>query len=157
MIVVRAAQPGDGAVLHGMVRELALHHGEIEHFQSSPADFEAALFQPNAMIGALIAKFDENPAGCAIWHRSFSTFRGREVMYLEDLSVLPQFRRRGVARALLKETARLAVSMSYPAIGWMMMGWNAEGRALYESIGAEIEEGVNFCRLHGAALERLAR
>lgn len=157
MIAVGAAQPGDGALLHGMVRELALHHGEIDHFQSSPSDFEAALFRPNAIAGALIATLDGTPAGCAIWHRSFSTFRGREVMYLEDLSVLPQFRRRGVARALLREAAKLAVSKSYPAVGWLMMDWNTGGRALYEGIGAEIEGGVNFCRLHGAALERLAR
>ena len=71
--------------------------------------------------------------------------------------MLPRFRRRGVARALLRETARLALSKGYPAIAWMMVNWNTEGRALYEGVGAEIEEGVNFCRIHGEALERLAR
>ena len=45
------------------------------------------------------------PPGCAFWHRSFATSRGREVIYLEDLSVLPEYRRKGVARALLKALA----------------------------------------------------
>lgn len=157
MIEVRPARPGDGAVLHNLVRELALHHGEGDNFRSAPADFEAALFHPQSFIGALVATVDGEPAGCVVWHRSFSTFRGREVMYMEDLSVLPRFRRRGVARALLRETARLAVAKGYPAIAWMMVDWNMEGRALYEGIGAEIEEGVHFCRVHGEALERLAK
>lgn len=157
MIAVRPARPGDGAILHALVRELALHHGEEGNFRSSPEDFEAAIFHPQSFIGALVATVDGVPAGCVVWHRSFSTFRGRETMYMEDLSVLPRFRRRGVARALLRETARLALSKGHPAIAWMMVNWNAEGRALYEGVGAEIEEGVNFCRIHGEALERLAR
>jgi GNAT superfamily N-acetyltransferase len=157
MIAVRPAGPGDGAMLHAMVRELAAHHGEIDHFHSRPEDFEAALFSEGSFVSALIATVDDAPAGCAILHRSFSTFRGREVMYMEDLSVLPQFRRRGVAKALLREVARLALSRGYPAIAWMMMKWNSDGRALYDGIGAEFEEGMNYCRLHGDALERLAR
>ncbi len=157
MIAVRPAQPGDGASLHGMVRELAVHHGEIAHFHSTPEDFEAALFNARSFVSALIATVDGTPAGCAVLHRSFSTFRGREVMYMEDLSVLPQFRRQGVAKALLREVARLAVDRGYPAIAWMMVNWNSDGRALYEGIGAEFEDGVNYCRLSGEALERLAR
>ncbi len=77
-------------------------------------------------------------------------------MYLEDLSVLPAFRRRGVARALLKEVSRLAVERGYPSVYWLMMAWNDGARRLYDEVGAEIEEGTCVCRLYGAALERLA-
>ena len=95
-------------------------------------------------------------AGCAVWHRSFSTNRGAEVMYLEDLSVLPEFRRRGVARALLKAVARLALAKNYPSVYWLMMDWNTEASALYQSIGAEIEPGTTFCRIRDDALKALA-
>ena len=95
------------------------------------------------------------PAGCAIWQRSYSTFRGRETIYLEDLSVLPQFRRRGIGQALLKAVAQLAWHAGLAAITWLMMAWNEDARRFYEAAGAEIEDGICFCRLHGAALERL--
>ena len=78
-------------------------------------------------------------------------------MYLEDLSVLPAFRRRGVGQALLRATANLAVSKGYPSIFWMMMSWNDGARALYRAAGAEIEDGTCYCRLHGEALEAFAR
>ena len=156
-VMVREAQPGDGAALHAMVRELAISHGYEKHFSASEGDFETALFQPGAYVGALIAMIDGIPAGCAIWHRSFSTFRGRETIYLEDLSVLPQFRRRGVAKALLRAVARLAARRGVPSVSWLMMAWNDGARALYEGVGAEVEDGNCFCRLTGAALERLAQ
>ena len=155
--VVRAARPGDGAALHAMMLALAQSHDAAGEVTAVPADFERALFAPGGISGALLAECDGVPAGSALWHRSFSSFRGREVMFLEDLSVLPAFRRRGVARALLANLARLAVAKGYPSIFWNMMDWNDGARALYAQAGAEIEAGTSYCRLHGEALARLAR
>ena len=156
-IAVRAVRPGDGAALHAMVKALAVSHGHEKEFVATPESYEAALFCPNPVIGAFLAEVGGVPAGCAIWQRSFSTFRGAEKIYLEDLSVLPEFRRRGIARVLLKAVARLAVIRGLAAVSWLMMDWNGGARALYESVGAEIESGGNYCRLSGDALARLAQ
>mgnify|MGYP003461821293 CR=1 FL=1 len=102
MVAVRAARPGDGAAIHAMVLALATSHGHGTDVLAVASDFEDALFCESPIVGAFIATVDGQPAGCAFWHRSFSTFRGKEVMYLEDLSVLPEFRRKGVGQALLK-------------------------------------------------------
>jgi len=155
-ITVRAAAPGDGASLHAMVRELAVHHGYAQNFTSVPEDFDRLLADPRGISGALIAEAEGVPAGCAIWHRGFSTFRGRETLYLEDLSVLPQFRKRGVGQALLKATARVALRRNAAYLHWLMMGWNEDARRFYAAAGAEIEGDNCFCTLKGAALERLA-
>lgn len=156
-IVVREARPGDGTAIHALALELARSHGHEADVSARPEDYEAALFSENPIVGALIAEIDGVPAGSAFWHRSFTTFRGREVMYMEDLSVLPAFRRRGVAQALLRAVARLAIQHGYPSVRWMMMTWNDGARALYEAAGAEFEEGMCFCQVQGEALERLAR
>jgi GNAT superfamily N-acetyltransferase len=154
---VRAARPGDGAALYAMMLALAESHGHAADVTAVAEDFERALFGPLSISGALLAELDGAPAGSALWHRSFSSFRGREVMFLEDLSVLPEFRRRGVGQALLRALAGLAVERGYPSIFWNMMDWNAGARALYERAGTEIDDATCYCRLHGDALERLAR
>ena len=138
-----------------MVRELAVHHGHEPDFTARPEDYERFLADPAAINGALIAFIGAAPAGCAIWQRSYSTFKGRETLYLEDLSVLPEYRRRGVARELLRAVARLALSRGVPAVTWLMMQWNDGARRLYAEAGAQIEDGNCLCRLSGAALERL--
>lgn len=155
-ILIREARAGDGAVLHEMVRELALNHGHEQDFTAKPEDYERFLSDANAINGAFIGFWKGEPAGCAIWQRSYSTFRGRETLYLEDLSVLPQFRGNGIGTALLKTIARFAVSRKLPAVSWLMMSWNENARRVYAAAGAEIEDGNCMCRLSGEALERLA-
>jgi GNAT superfamily N-acetyltransferase len=154
-ITIREARPGDGAILHAMVRELAVNHGHGADFAARPEDYDRFLADPRPVGGALISLWSGEPAGCAIWHRSFSTFRGRETLYLEDLSVLPEFRRRGIGRELLGAVARLAMARGLPEVTWLMMAWNDGARKLYAGAGALIEEGNCLCRLSGAALERL--
>ena len=156
MITVRPMQRGEGAALLSMVRALAESHNLLHKVMATPEMFEAAIFSYKPIVGTLMAEYDRRLAGCAVWHRSFSTNLGVEVMYLEDLSVLPEFRRRGVARALLKAVARLALAKNYPSIYWLMMDWNKEASALYQSIGAEIEPGTTFCRIRDDALRALA-
>ena len=157
MIDIQTARPGDGEALWQTTRALAESHGHLADFKATPADFEQALFGPSPVIGALIARWDGALAGTAIWQRSFSSFRGKETMYLEDLSVLPAFRRKGIGRALLAEVARVAVARGVPGIAWLMMDWNEGARQLYAASGAELEPGYTFCRLHGDALRMMAR
>ena len=156
MIRVRSIKRGEGAVLLAMTRALAVSHGIEEHLTAGPDMLEEAFFAANPVAHCLIAEFDGMPAGCALWHRSFSSFRGREVMFLEDIAVLPEFRRKGIARALMQAIAREAVARGYPSVAWHMMDWNDGARKLYADLGAEIESGVSFCRLHGEALAALA-
>ena len=156
MITVRPIQRGEGAALLSMVRALADSHNLLHTVEATSEMYEAAMFAEAPVVGTLIAECDGVPAGCAVWHRSFSTNRGVEVMYLEDLSVLPEFRRRGVARALLKAVARLALAKNYPSIYWLLMDWNTDAKTLYASVGAEIEPGTTSCRIHGDALQALA-
>jgi GNAT superfamily N-acetyltransferase len=156
VISIRTIKPGEAAALLAMTRALAVSHGEEDHFTATPEFVEAALFADDPIVHCLIAEYGGVPAGCAVWHRSFSSFRGREVMYLEDVSVLPEFRRKGIARALMKAVARIAVERGYPGIAWLMMDWNDGARKLYEEAGAELQGGTVFCRLNGDALARLA-
>lgn len=155
-IKVRAIRPGEGPTLLKMVRALAESHGFLDKVTATPEGLEQALFAREPIVGCLIAFHDDEPAGCAFWHRSFTTSRGREVMYLEDLAVLPEHRRKGIARALLKGLAVEARKLDFPSIYWMMMGWNEGARALYAETGAECDEGLSYYRLADEALIRLA-
>jgi GNAT superfamily N-acetyltransferase len=157
MTIVRPLRPGEGGLLLALTRALAEHHGDLEHLTATADMFEHEFFKRDSLIGALVAEDGGQLVGCAVWHRSFSTFRGREVFYLEDLSVLEEYRGRGVGRALMQALARLALERGLPSIYWVMMGWNKAGRQFYESLGAEIEDNTCHCRIHGEALARLAQ
>jgi ribosomal protein S18 acetylase RimI-like enzyme len=155
MITVRSAQAGDGAALLRMTQELSKTHFPMSD-DVTAENYETALFQPDPIIGAFIAFVEEKPAGSAVWHRSFSTNKGREVMYLEDIAVLPEFRRMGIARLLLREICKLAVAKGYPKVFWLAMEWNEGALALYRSIGAGIEKANCYCWIEGQVLQDFA-
>jgi ribosomal protein S18 acetylase RimI-like enzyme len=155
MITVRPARPGDGGALLRMTQELSKTHFEMSE-DVVAENYETALFQRDPIIGAFLALVDGVPAGSAIWHRSFSTNKGREVMYLEDISVLPEFRRKGVARLLLREVCKLAVTKGYPKVFWLAMEWNEGALALYRSIGAGVEKANCYCWIEGQAMQDFA-
>lgn len=157
MIAIRTARPGDGAFLLKTSTELARTHQWPNGIPAQASDYESALFSASPIVGALIAEVDGKPAGSAFWHRSFSTNLGREIMYLEDLVVVPDFRRQGVARALLKDVAGIAVARGYPKIFWLAMEWNSNATDLYKSLGAEVEPGNCYCAVAGQTLLDLAQ
>ncbi|MBG1231183.1 GNAT family N-acetyltransferase [Aestuariivirga litoralis] len=149
------AQKGDGQIILDMTRVLALHHGWPERVTATAEDFERHLFGDNPIINALIAMVDGQPAGAAIWHRSFSTNRGAEIAYLEDLTVLPDFRKRGVGKALMQAVARAVSERGIPAIWWQAEGWNENALKFYEGLGAEGHGNVVVWSLKGDELQKL--
>lgn len=157
MITVREAKPGDGAILMRTTFALADNHGLGNTFTTTVEDFEFALFRDDPVIGALIAEIDGEAVGGVVWHRSFSTNRGKEIMYLEDISVLAEHRGKGVGVALMRKTAEVALARGYQSIYWLLMEWNEQGERFYKRIGAEVEAGMKLCRLHGDALKALAQ
>jgi GNAT superfamily N-acetyltransferase len=155
-VAIRSAEPGDGKIIWELMRELAGDQQELDQFKATPADFEQALFGPNAVCGCEIALIEGKPAGQAFWHRSFSVYRGKSCLYIESLFVRERHRRQGIARLLLHNLARTAQRQGFAVIYWLMMEGNAAGRRLYEGIGAQFETGICFYRLKDEALRKLA-
>ena len=156
MIEVRPARPGDGVALLQMTRVLAEHHNMLHRVTAKAEDYERHLFCEHPIIGALIAEKDSVAAGAVVWHRSFTTNGAREIIYLEDITVLPEHRSKGVGKALMKALAQLAINRGTPAVFWMAMGWNEKATRFYQTLGAEVEPNAVFCQIRDEALQRLA-
>ncbi len=157
MINVRAAQIGDGVHLLRATLDLARHHGWEDSVKATALDLENAILKSGSIVGAFLAFDDEKFAGSMVWHRSFSTNRGCEVIYLEDIVVMPESRRKGVADALMKELAKFAITHGYPSIFWVMMNWNIGARDFYTKIGADVEADSSVYTLRGDALLRMSQ
>ena len=56
-------------------------------------------------------------------------------LYLDSLAVLPEYRRQGIARKLLKVTKERANRLGLPCVGLLVDKDNPIGEALYTSIG----------------------
>lgn len=158
---IRAAEPGDAALLCELITALAEYEKLTSMLDLSPAKLRTQLFGPKPAAEALIAEIaDDNgqrhPAGFALYFQNFSTFLCRPGLYLEDLFVLPAWRRQGIGRALLSHLANIAVKRGYGRFEWSVLDWNQSAIDVYTAAGAELLPQWRICRVSGPALQALA-
>lgn len=91
----------------------------------------------------------------AVWYLTFSTWVGRHGLYLEDLYVRPEHRRRGAGSALLRSLAGVCVERGLGRLEWAVLDWNAPAIGFYRAIGAMPLDGWTTMRLSGGALQAL--
>lgn len=156
---IRPAEPGDVAELHALIEELAAYERETDAVEATAEDLAAALFAPEPSVHAHVAVVEvdgtEVVAGVAIWFVTYSTWRGRHGIWLEDLFVRPQRRRLGLGRALLSDLAATCARRGYGRLEWSVLDWNEPAHAFYRSLGAAPQDEWTTWRLHGEALEAL--
>lgn len=157
MITLRAAKKGDVAVILELIRELAAYEREPDAVVAREADLLRDGFETDApLFHVVLAEEDGESVGFALYFFSYSTWRGRPALYLEDLFVRPSKRHRGVGLALMRRLARIAVDRGCARFVWEVLDWNEPALSFYESLGAEVLRSWLNVRLEGEALARLA-
>jgi len=157
---VRPAAEADVEAIYALVRELAVYEREPHAVQAGVEDFRIALFGPHPLVHAQVAEVEDPEvgaqiAGMALWYVTFSTWRGRHGIWLEDLFVSPRYRRLGLGRALLAELGRICRSRGYPRLEWWVLDWNSPAQEFYLSLGAAPQDEWTVWRLDGTALAEL--
>lgn len=156
MLHIRRATVEDAALLRAMIRELAEFEQELQWVSIQEDDLVRDGFGGNPRFRALIAEWDRQPAGYALYYPYFSTWVGRG-LFLEDLFVRENFRGQGIGKGLLAAVARVAIEEGCYGIQWEVLNWNAKAIELYKALGAEFRDQWRPVLLTGDALERLAK
>jgi GNAT superfamily N-acetyltransferase len=154
---IRAATPDDLPAIGRMIRELAEFEREPDAVKATPTQLHEALFGPDAAASALLALDDSGqPAGFALWYRTFSTWEGVPGLFLEDLYISERERGSGLGRALVGALSRIVVTNGWRRLEWNVLRWNSDAIAFYDSLGGRpLDDWLTF-RLSGPALESLS-
>jgi GNAT superfamily N-acetyltransferase len=96
---------------------------------------------------ALVAEADGLIVGLAIYLFTFSTWTSVNGVHLEDLYVLPEWRRHGVAQALMVRLAEIAVAEGCRRFHWFVLKSNAGARRFYGSLGAGVAEDWSIMQI----------
>jgi GNAT superfamily N-acetyltransferase len=152
---IRPACESDVRDLMKMIRELAqfetLEH-ELEATETSLRDW---LFGGHPAAAALIATVDGVRVGYAVYFHTFSSFAGRPGVFLEDVYVRPQFRRRGLGSALLKAVARIGAERGCGRFEWIALRWNETALKFYQNLGARVLDDWVMLRMESAGMREL--
>ena len=154
-VTVRFAAPEDTPDIHRFIVELAVYEREPDAVKATPELLAEQMRHDPPFFECLIAEVDGEPVGIALFCHSYSTWRGKRGLYLEDLYVTPTARRAGAGRALMSELARVALERDCGRLEWAVLDWNQPAIDFYKQLGAKDSEWLGF-RLADGPLRALA-
>lgn len=155
-LMLRPAEPADVPVLFQLIQALA-EYEKLSHAVTGNADvLKKHLFGSRPYAEAILAEYAGQAVGFALFFPNFSTFLTQPGIYLEDLFVLPEYRRQGIGKAILSYLAHLAVERGCGRLEWSVLDWNEPAIAFYRRMGASVLEDWRICRVTGESLIQLA-
>ena len=155
-IQIRRAEEKDVPLILRFIRDLAAYEKLSASCVATEELIHDSLFGPSPRAEAIVASYDDEPAGFAIFFHNFSTFLGRPGLYLEDLFVTPQLRGKGIGKAMLVHLAQIARERGCGRFEWAVLDWNTPSVEFYKKLGAVPMDEWTVFRLTGAALDNLA-
>ena len=154
--MIRGATPDDVGAIVEMIHALAEFEHAADECTVTEKHMATALFGATPTVHGHVAEVDGEIAAMALWFVNFSTWDGVAGIYLEDLFVRPDFRRRGLARALLAALAGECVERGYTRLSWAVLNWNVDAIELYDGVGGQPQREWTTYRLSGSRLAELA-
>ena len=155
--ILRPATPTDVPEVLRLIRALAEYERLLHEATATEDDLRKALFGPLPRVHAVLAEIDRTPVGLALFYFTFSTFKARPNVFLEDLFVDPAYRSAGIGLALMRHVAQRALAENCRRIEWRVLNWNQPSIVFYQRIGSEPIDDWHTRQLGGDALVALAK
>ena len=154
-MTIRPATAADVSTILQLIIDLAVYEREPDAVKATVAGLTDTLFGAIPTVEAIVAEADGTVVGMALFFTNYSTWSGRNGIYLEDLYVTPEARGSGLGKALLTRLAQLAVERGCARLEWSVLDWNAPAIGFYRAIGAVPKDEWTVYRLDGDALAAL--
>ena len=154
MDIIYADRKDTGEIL-SLIKELAEYEHMLDDVVANEELLEHWIFDEKK-AEVIFAVEDGRKVGFALFFHNFSTFLGRAGIYLEDLFVKPEYRGKGIGKALLKKLASIAVERDCGRLEWCCLDWNKPSIEFYKSMGAIPMDEWTTYRVTGDRLKSLA-
>ncbi len=154
MLCIRPADASDVSTLNTLIHELA----DFERLTAvvNEAGLLRDGFGPAPKFRVLLAEWDGQPAGYALFFDYYSSFEGRAGLFLEDIYIRDQYRGKGIGKALLARVASEAKEQNCFGVRWQVLGWNTPAIEFYKELGATFLDDWKTVSLDGNALDIVA-
>lgn len=156
-IDIRDAQASDAKTILHFINELAIYEKEPQAVKTNEQAILDTLFSEGATAHSIICFDGDEPLGFAVYFYNYSTWLGKNGLYLEDLYVSPDSRGKGAGKAIMKHLANQALNKNCGRFEWVVLDWNKPAIDFYDSMGAKPQNEWIIYRLTGQELIDFAK
>lgn len=136
-IKIRSAVEEDIPLIFTLIKELAEYEKLLHEVSANESLLKEVMFGERKYAEVIIAEYENQTAGQAIFFHNFSTFKASPGIYLEDLYVRPAYRGKGIGKKLLEEVISIAKQRKCKRVEWVVLDWNKSAIDFYKSLGAD--------------------
>jgi GNAT superfamily N-acetyltransferase len=155
-MIIRPAQEQDVDAIFELILGLAAYEKLTDRVTGSSDLLRSHLFGERPYTEAIVAELEERIVGFGLFFHSYSTFLTQPGLYLEDVFVLPEYRRQGVGKALMNSVVKIARDRGCGRLEWSVLDWNQSAIEFYQSLGATILPDWKICRMTAETLAEIA-
>jgi len=156
MLNIRPAQEKDIDAIFELILGLAAYEQLSDRVTGNTELLRSHLFGDRPCAEAIVAEFDRQVVGFALFFPTYSTFLTQPGIHLEDVFVQPEYRRQGVGKALMTAIAKIAHDRGCGRLEWSVLEWNQNAIEFYQSLGATILPDWKTCRMTAEILASIA-
>ena len=155
--LIRLATADDAGTIHLALLGLGEHVGEAHKITSTVEDISRYGFGERPCFRVLIAEGGGVFAGMCLFFPSFSTWKGRPGVYVQDLYVDAGFRGRGVGELLIRSVAELTHAEGAVYLRLSVDARNSSAQAFYDKLGIVWSEAEMIRAAYGDAFLALGK
>jgi GNAT superfamily N-acetyltransferase len=145
-ISIRIAEIKDVPLILEFVKGLAEFENLSYLVKANEESLMKYMFGEKSFAEVFFAEFDGVPAGFTVFFHNFSTFVGKPGLYIEDIFVKPEFRGKGIGKAMFLHCVKLSQERNCGRMEWAVLDWNP-ARDFYEYLGGSLVDGWRIFRM----------
>ena len=153
---IRPAVSEDTPQIFSLIQALAEYEQLTHQVTGNVESLAEHLFGDRPCVEAIVAQWGGKTVGFALFFQNYSTFLTKPGIYLEDLFVQPDYRRKGIGSEMLSYLGKLALTRNVGRLEWSVLDWNESAITFYQRMGAKILPDWRICRVTDSSLAILA-
>ena len=140
-IAVRRAVKNDGKILLSLIDALADYEKLARPDRAARRRLLRDAFGAKKRFSVFLAFDGRKAVGYAIYFFTYSSFLALPTLYLEDLFVLPEYRKKKAGWKLFCSCVAEAKKQGCGRMEWMVLDWNQIAIDFYDRLGAKHLKG----------------
>jgi GNAT superfamily N-acetyltransferase len=129
-----------------LVKELAIYENAENEVETTLESMEADAFGGQKLFNFLVAEVENEILATAVYFYTYSTWKGK-TLYLEDIVVNQQHRRKGIGTLLFNHLLFIAKNENVKRMSWQVLNWNEPAIEFYKKIDTIFDSEWINCKL----------
>lgn len=145
----------DIPVILDFIKQIATYEKMLDKVIATEESLKESIFENNR-AKALLIEFNNKVIGYIVYFFNYSTFVGREGLYIEDIYIKPEYRGQGLGKKCFKFLVKIAKKYKCQRVEWTCLDWNEPSLKFYKSIGAKRMKEWIIHRLDKEEIDRIS-